>query len=161
MRIHADSVEQRRRIAGGGDVGTVAVLWRGEPDEVAAESRTAQRLVPIVEALVAVGLEVVAVLYSEARHDDVRDLLLRADGVLVWVDPIAGGATRAGLDRLLRDVAEHGVWVSAHPDVIDKIGTKEVLYRRRSLGWGIDTHLYADVAELRIGLPGRPLVLGC
>jgi hypothetical protein len=29
-----------------------------------------------------------------------------------------------------------GVWVSAHPDVILKMGVKEVLHRTRHLGWG-------------------------
>ena len=44
--------------------------------------------------------------------------------------------TARGLDALLRDVAAQGVWVSAHPDVILKMGTKEVLYRTRAMGWG-------------------------
>ena len=34
------------------------------------------------------------------------------------------------------------MWVSAHPDVILKMGVKEVLYRTRALGWGTDTDLY-------------------
>ena len=54
------------------------------------------------------------------------------DGVLVWVDPIHQGKTRAALDPLLRDVAARGPWVSAHPDVILKMGVKEVLYRTQT-----------------------------
>ena len=38
----------------------------------------------------------------------------------------------------------HGLWVSAHPDVILKMGVKEVLHRTKHLGWGTDTHLYRD-----------------
>jgi hypothetical protein len=44
--------------------------------------------------------------------------------VLVWVDPIPQGKTEA-LDPLLRKVAARGPWVSAHPDVILKMGVKE------------------------------------
>ena len=45
------------------------------------------------------------------------------DGVLVWVNPIAAGRSRAVLDQMLREVASGGVFVSAHPDVILKMGT--------------------------------------
>jgi Domain of unknown function (DUF6815) len=48
---------------------------------------------------------------------------------------------------MLRDVALREPWVSAHPDVILKMGVKEVLYRTRQLGWGTDTGLYRDRNE--------------
>ncbi|MGY4567113.1 hypothetical protein ACVWY5_000182 [Bradyrhizobium sp. USDA 3256] len=38
--------------------------------------------------------------------------------------------------------------VSAHPNVFLKMGTKEVLYRTRSRGWGSDKALY-QTAEAR------------
>ena len=75
---------------------------------------------------------------------------LAADGVLVWVNPLQDGErTREALDPLLREVAAKGPWVSAHPDIILKMGVKEVLYRTRHLGWGADTHLYRSAAEFR------------
>jgi hypothetical protein len=80
---------------------------------------------------------------------------MRTDGVLVWVDPIHQGKTREALDALLRDVAQHGPWVSAHPDIILKMGAKEVLYRTRHLGWGSDTHLYRTEAEFAAAFPPR------
>ena len=90
---------------------------------------------------------------------EVRAQLLACDGVLVWVDPIHEGRTREVLDPMLRDVAARGPWVSAHPDVILKMGVKEVLHRTRHLGWGTDTHLYRTADDLRLGLPER-LALG-
>jgi hypothetical protein len=56
---------------------------------------------------------------------------------------------------MLREVAANGVWVSAHPDVILRMGTKEVLFRTRHLGCGTETHLYRAVDELRTQLPLR------
>jgi hypothetical protein len=85
----------------------------------------------------------------------VREQLLRSDGVLVWVDPIHQGKTREALDPLLRDVGERGPWVSAHPDVILKMGVKEVLHRTRHLGWGADTELYRTAAEFTAEFPPR------
>jgi hypothetical protein len=75
--------------------------------------------------------------------------------VLVWVDPISEGQNRMVLDALLRDVASRGVWVSAHPDVILKMGVKEVLYRTKDLGWGTDTHLYRAAKTFREEFPQR------
>ena len=56
---------------------------------------------------------------------------------------------------MLRDVAARGPWVSAHPDVILKMGVKEVLHRTRHLGWGTDTHLYRTAADFRDEFPAR------
>jgi hypothetical protein len=56
---------------------------------------------------------------------------------------------------MLREVAAKGVWVSAHPDVILKMGTKQVLFRARHLGWRAETDLYRTLDELRGELPRR------
>ena len=52
---------------------------------------------------------------------------MRVDAVLVWFNPDEGGRDRSMLDAMLREIAKAGVFVSAHPDVILKLGTKEVL----------------------------------
>jgi hypothetical protein len=133
----------------------IAILWRGD----AAARRDAiphnSRFVRVFEALAASGVEAFPVVYDESFADEVRSQLLSVDGVLVWVDPIHQGKTRAALDPLLREVAAKGPWVSAHPDVILKMGVKEVLYRTRDLGWGTDTHRYDDLATFRTEFPSR------
>ena len=134
---------------------TVAILSRG--DAIARRDATSKngRFAHVFEALAAVGVEGRPAIYDESFADAVREQLLAVDGVLVWVNPIQDGRSRAGLDALLRDVAAQGVWVSAHPDVILKMGTKEVLYRTRSMGWGSDTALYQTAAAMRAELPAR------
>lgn len=131
----------------------VALLWRGDREARAASTLETSRLRPVFEALTAAGLAAEPAVYSEEAIDDARDLLLGVNGVLVWVDPISGGQDRSRLDALLRDVSARGVWVSAHPDVILKMGVKEVLHRTRDLGWGTDTHLYATPADFRARFP--------
>jgi hypothetical protein len=133
----------------------VAILWRG--DDSARREATPQnsRFVRVFEALAASGIEAVPAVYDESFADTVRDQLLAVEGVLVWVDPIHQGRTRAALDPLLREVAEQGPWVSAHPDVILKMGVKEVLYRTRHLGWGADTHRYRSSDAFRTEFPQR------
>jgi hypothetical protein len=133
----------------------IAIVWRG--DREARNSATAQnnRFHRIFEELAALGMEALPIVYDETVADAVRDQLLAMDGVLVWVDPIHQGKTRAALDPLLREVAAKGPWVSAHPDVILKMGVKEVLYRTRHLGWGSDTHRYDRAATFREEFPPR------
>ena len=107
------------------------------------------------EELAAVGIAAEPAVYDEAMADEVRRQLSAVDGVLVWVDPIHGGKSRTELDALLRDVATRDPWVSAHPDVILKMGVKEVLYRTKHLGWGTDTHLYRTMAEFAAAFSSR------
>ncbi|MCK1389480.1 Cj0069 family protein [Bradyrhizobium sp. 1] len=134
---------------------SIAILSRG--DAAARRDATAQnsRFVRVFEALAAVGIEARPVIYDEAFADAARDQLLAADGVLVWVDPIHQGKTRAELDPLLREIAAQGPWVSAHPNIILKMGVKEVLYRTRHLGWGTDTHRYDTAAAFLAEFPSR------
>ena len=109
----------------------------------------------IFEELAIAGIHAEPAVYSEDMADEVRAQLLKADGVLVWVDPLSEGCTRRDLDLLLRDIARSGVWVSTHPDITLKMGTKEVLMHTKHLGWGTDTHLYRSVQAFRDEFPRR------
>src|SRR5262245_43426892 len=136
-------------------VGRIAILWRG--DEAVRRSATPEtsRFQAIFAALADVGVEAEPVVYEDDIVDAVRAQLAALDGVLVWVNPIHEGRNRANLDALLREVAARGVWVSAHPDVILKMGTKEVLHRSRTMSWGCDTALYRTAEAMRAELPAR------
>jgi uncharacterized protein DUF6815 len=133
----------------------VAILWRGDAEARHVATPQNNRFHRIFQELDALGIYAEPVVYAEEFADEVRAHLLSSDGVLVWVDPIHQGKTRATLDTLLRDVASRGPWVSAHPDVIMKMGVKEVLHRTKQLGWGTDTHLYRTAAEFGSAFPPR------
>ncbi len=136
-------------------LGRIAILWRG--DEAARSSATPQtsRFKAIFAALADLDVDAEPVVYEDDVRDAVRAQLAMLDGVLVWVNPIHEGRNRAKLDALLREVAAGGVWVSAHPDVILKMGTKEVLHRTRTMSWGCDTALYRTFEAMRAELPAR------
>jgi len=127
----------------------IAVLWRGDLEARQAATPQNNRFHRVFEELADIGIHAEPAVYDEDFADEVREQLLGADGVLVWVDPIHQGKTREALDPLLREVASRGPWVSAHPDVILKMGVKEVLYRTKCLGWGTDTYLYRDPGGFR------------
>ncbi len=126
----------------------IALVWRGDPT-----TPPPKRFDRITEALAERGASAEGVVYDETVHDAVRERLSNVDGVLVWVNPLQDGKTRERLDPLLRDIAARGVWVSAHPDVILKMGTKEVLYDTRDLGWSVDTDLYRTESDFRARFP--------
>jgi hypothetical protein len=79
--------------------------------------------------------------------------------VLVWCNPIEQGRRRDRLDALLRELALEGVIVSAHPDTILRLGTKDLLFETRQLPFGSDVHRVDSLAQLASELPQR-LCLG-
>src|SRR5258705_3067536 len=142
----------------------VAVLWRGDRETRRTATPENNRFYRVFEELAAIGVQPEPAVFDEEFVEEVRDQLLTVNGGLVWVDPLHKGKTRVVLDPLLRDVAARGPWVSAHPDVILRMGVKEVLHRTKQLGWGTDTRLYRTVNEFRALFPtqlrsGGPRVL--
>ena len=135
----------------------IAILWRGDRETRANATPANNRYHRIFEELAARGIDAEAAVYADDMADEVYDQIIRVDGVLVWVNPLDDGRTRAKLDAVLRDVAAKGPgkgpWVSAHPDVILKMGVKEVLHRTKHLGWGAGTRLYRSTEEFRDAFP--------
>ncbi|HEV2363719.1 MAG TPA: Cj0069 family protein [Caulobacteraceae bacterium] len=140
-------------------IGRVGLLWRGDPSAPPPEP-DATRLRAMFASLADVGLAGEAVVYDETAHEVVRERLFGLDGVLVWVDPLSAGKTRERLDPLLREVAAAGLFVSADPDVIMKMGVKEVLHRTRSLSWDADTDLYVSFEDFCERFPARLAAAG-
>jgi hypothetical protein len=133
----------------------VAVLYPRDRETMPNAAHETGRFRKVFEALSEFGMRPEPALYHDDSRDAIRRQLLRVDGILVWVNPIEDGRDRSLLDAMLRDVAASGVFVSAHPAVILKLGTKEVLYRTRDIGWGCETHLYSSMDQLRRELPSR------
>ena len=131
----------------------VAIVWRGDPTARAQATPENNRYHRIFSELLVLGIEAEPAVYCEELEDEVRAQLMKSDGALVWVNPLQDGRTREKLDALLREVAGPNRFVSAHPDVILKMGVKEVLHRTRHLGWGVDTHLYRSAAEFHDRFP--------
>lgn len=138
-----------------GSRGRVAILYPGGAAMRQAATPENNRHALVFRALAKVGLHVEPAVYHDSFCDTVGEQLLKVDAVLVWMNPIQDGRDRSRLDAMLREVSSRGVFVSTHPDVILKMGTKEVLYRTRHMAWGCDTHLYANLDSLREQLPAR------
>jgi hypothetical protein len=133
----------------------IAILYPGDRAAQQVATSDNNRFAAIFRALAELGLLAESAVYSDTMVSEVKQQLTNVNAVLVWVNPLEGCGNRTVLDTMLREIASCGKVVSAHPDVILKMGTKQVLYDTRSIGWGCDTHVYRSIDELRSQLPLR------
>jgi len=130
-------------------------VWHGDREARDNADLGKSRFAGVEKALAEVGICAEPAVYNDDFLEEVRSQLLGVDAVQVWVNPIENGRDRSKLDSLLREVAAAGVFVSAHPDVIMRMGTKQVLFDTRLMSWGSDVHVYRTVDELRAELSAR------
>lgn len=133
----------------------IAIVYPGDVEARRAATADNNRFSPLFHTLMALGVQAEPAVYHPDMREEVYYQLLQVDGVLVWVNPIQDGHDRTVLDAMLKRVADDGVFVSTHPDVITKMGTKEVLFQTRHMGWGTDTHLYHSPEDMRKQLVHR------
>ena len=133
----------------------VALLYPGDRAARDLADPAASRFAALFEALAAAGVNAEPAIYHDDFADEVMAQLRGVQAVLVWCNPIEGGRRRDRLDALLRQVAQTGVRVSAHPEAILRLGTKDVLFETRDLPFGSDVHRIDSLAQLGLELPQR------
>lgn len=133
----------------------IAIVYPGDSAVRRLATRENNRFAALFAAFAARGVDAQPAVYNLAQANELRDQLRAVDGALVWVNPIDAGLSRAPLDALLREVADAGVFVSTHPDVIMKLGTKDVLVNTREMGWGSDVYRLDTLEQLRAELVYR------
>ena len=131
----------------------VAIVFPADAKELARTRVEQSRLADTAAAFVAAGVRIVSAPFTDQIAEEIETRLADVDVTLVWYNPIEGGRDRSRLNEMLRSVAAKGVVVSAPPDVIDKMGTKDVLYRTRTMGWGCDTRRYGSLDAMQADLP--------
>ena len=133
----------------------LALLYPGDRQARDRSDPQASRFAALFKAFHDGGIAAEPAVYHDDFADEVRRQLEPLDGVLVWHNPIEGGRTRGVLDAMLGSVATRGVFVSAHPETILRLGTKDVLVESRDLPFGSDSHAVADVPALDAGVRTR------
>jgi hypothetical protein len=131
----------------------VAIVFPSDAKELQATRVENSRLKEVALSLVHAGAQVVSAPYCDAVAGEIEAHLADVNVVLVWYNPFEAGRDRSQLNAMLRSLAAKGVRVSAHPDVIDKMGTKDVLYQTRHLTWGTDVRRYKSLEVMRAQLP--------
>lgn len=132
---------------------SVAIVYHGDAERRRTATPETSKVPTVFPALELAGMVGVPVVYHDDFRDEVREQLLGMDAALVWVNPIEAGCDRTHLDALLGEVAQAGVFVSTRPDVILKIGTKQVLVETLDFSWSAPgTRALASPAALRDAL---------
>lgn len=127
---------------------SIALLIFGEPDS-ARNALTEEKYKKLTAHFIEEGFEVGSVLYHDTIAGKLAKELSKYNAILVWVNPIEQQGDRKMLDALLMKLSTQGCFVSAHPDAILKMGTKEVLYRTRKTEFGGDTKLYHSFDDFK------------
>lgn len=133
----------------------VALLYPGDRAARDRADPAESRFASLFAAFAAAGIRAEPAVWHDDFADEVRAQLLRVRAVLVWCNPAEGGRRRDRLDALLGGVAAAGVLVSAHPEAVRRLGTKDVLFETRELPFGSDVHRIESLAQLDAELPAR------
>lgn len=134
---------------------TVALLYPGDRAMRDRADPAESRFAALFQALTDAGVKAVPAVWHDDFADEVRTQLRGVQLVLAWCNPIEDGRRRHRLDAVLREAADAGVVVSAHPDAIQRLGTKDVLLETRDLPFGSDVQRIDSLAQLASELPRR------
>ena len=138
-----------------GQTPRVALLYPGDRAARERADPAASRFAALFDAFAAAGMPAEPAVWHDHFAEEVAAQLRRVQVVLVWCNPIEDGRRRDRLDAVLRDVARAGVFVSAHPEAVQRLGTKDVLFETRDLPFGSDVVRVDSLAQLASELPHR------
>lgn len=134
---------------------SVALLYPGDRAMRERADPAESRFAALFEGFSTAGVRAEPAVYHDDFADEVAEQLRRTQVVLVWCNPVEGGRRRDRLDAMLREVAASGVRVSAHPDAILRLGTKDVLVDTCDLPFGSDVQRVDSLEQLAAELPAR------
>ena len=131
---------------------TVALMTYGELNS-SRDVLSEEKYKDLATAFMSAGFSTKGILYNDELAKRLYDDLLDFDAILVWVNPIEQGRDRKNLDSLLIKLADKGCFVSAHPDTILKMGTKDVLFKTREMNWAGEVELYSSYQDFKDRFP--------
>ena len=127
---------------------SIALMIFGEPGST-RNALTEEKYKKLAAHLIEKQFRVDSILYNDTISGKLAKDLARYNAILVWVNPIEQQGDRRLLDALLTELSAQGTFVSAHPDTILKMGTKEVLYKIRETEFGGDIKLYHSFNDFK------------
>src|SRR5215510_6342536 len=89
----------------------VAIVFPADPELRQKTRLEDSRFARTAAALAEKGIAVEGAPYIADDLEELREQLMRVDGVLVWINPIVDGRDRTDLNKVLADVAASGVFV--------------------------------------------------
>jgi hypothetical protein len=131
---------------------TIAILIYGSKNS-GRDALSEEKYRELALAFLSQGYLVKSVLYSDEQAAALSETLAAFDAILVWINPIEQGNDRKKLDELLVEIASKGCFVSTHPEVILKMGTKDILFKTRNMDWSSDVKMYTSFEQFQEVFP--------
>ena len=107
--------------------------------------------IPICNELIQLGWGSLPIYYSDDTYDLVNDFLSKdiIQGVIVRINPgTVPGVTNSKWERLVTNISNQGICVMTTPDVMKKMGAKDVLGKITGLNCGLpDTEVYYTIED--------------
>jgi hypothetical protein len=126
---------------------SIALMIHGEPG-AAKNALTEEKYKKLAGHFIEEGFAIDSVLYHDSVCSKLETQLQKYAAILVWVNPIEQGNSRKLLDQMLNRLAKF-CFVSAHPDTILRMGTKELLYKIKDTEFGGDIKLYDTFEDFK------------
>lgn len=133
----------------------IALLYPGDREARDRADPAASRFASLFEAFAMAGVRAEPAVWHDDFAEEVAAQLRHVHAALAWCNPIENGRRRDRLDAVLRDASKLGVWVSAHPDAVMRLGTKDVLYDTRGQPFGSEVFRVDSLTQLATELPIR------
>ncbi len=130
----------------------VGIILPGDPNNPDSLSKEKRNLHGLFDYLAKENIITQLFVYNDTITSEIETKLQKMSAILVWFNPIENGIPRTKLDAMLRRLSNHNIFISSHPDVILKLGTKEVLFSTKELSWGSDVELFHSENEMKTKL---------
>lgn len=127
---------------------SIAILIYGEPGST-RNALAEEKYKKLAGHFIENGFAIDSVLYHDSVCERLEIELQKYAALLVWVNPIEQGHSRKELDALLSKLSKDR-FVSAHPETILKMGTKEILYKLKDTDLGGDIKLYDSFEDFKL-----------
>jgi hypothetical protein len=139
----------------------IGLLFRGDRTVDPFSTPGAERLAPLVVALQRLGVTVEPVVYEDEALENVHAQIAKLDGVLVWVNPIQDGATRAVLEGTTRSCCVRSTSAPSAPSLSKALKSWPALPSRARRGGTcfLGATRYEFRVKMRLNVAFGPLML--
>ena len=125
----------------------IGLMLPGKKGEVTAET---SRVKELFKDLYEIGINAELILFNNEDIELIEQECKDFDLIQVWVNPIHDGSDRSHLDEMLTRLSQQHIKIATHPQVILKLGTKDILYTSQNMDWGCETIIYRSFEEFKI-----------
>lgn len=94
------------------------------------------------------GYVVQTITWNGHNVDELYTSSKKAEVILIWVNPIHRNIEEGSFENYICDMSDRGKYISSHPEVIKKLGTKIILHTMSGTSWSRDVYKHENFDHL-------------